>query len=178
MPERTDVIIAGGGPAGATLGALLAMAGRPTMILERAPHPRDHVGELLLPSVNMILHRIGLLGEMNDRGFAQRDGLAWTHHGRSGALYVRTADFPPPRALLPYGFNVDRAAFDCMLLRRAESLGAQVLEGVSARRVLFDRGRAVGVRVQHADGSSADVMARFVVDASGRRALLGSQLGL
>ena len=54
-PEHTydaDVIIIGGGPAGTTLGTLLGMGGRKALIIEKDIHPRDHVGESLVPSTN------------------------------------------------------------------------------------------------------------------------------
>src|SRR5438105_8105208 len=44
-----DVIIIGGGPAGATAGAILAEAGLKTLILERSKFPRFHIGESLMP---------------------------------------------------------------------------------------------------------------------------------
>ena len=42
-----DVIIIGGGPAGATAGTILANAGLKTLILERTKFPRFHIGESL-----------------------------------------------------------------------------------------------------------------------------------
>jgi flavin-dependent dehydrogenase len=177
---EADVIIIGGGPAGSTLGTLVAAAGHSAVIVERAVHPRDHVGELLTPSNNAILHRIGLLPEMDARGFAQRDGVGWTLPGSPAwdMLAIRIADYPPPRAVRQYGYNVERSDFDDMLLRHARTVGVKVLQGVTAKHVLFDHGRAYGVRVQPSGGPTRDLVGRFVVDASGRRCLLGNQLGL
>lgn len=173
-----DVVIVGGGPAGSTLGTLLANAGYDAVLLERERHPRDHVGELIQPSVNAILHRIGLLEDVDKHGFARREGLAWTGPClRDGQVTaIRPADFPPPRALRRYGYNVDRSAFDLLLLRHAERAGVRLLQG-AASKVMFEGGRAVGIEVRDPCGQR-QVRARFVVDASGRRSLLGSQLGL
>jgi flavin-dependent dehydrogenase len=44
-----EVLIVGGGPAGATAAALLAEQGRQVVLLEKARHPRFHIGESLLP---------------------------------------------------------------------------------------------------------------------------------
>ena len=65
-----------------------------------------------------------------------------------------------------------------MLVRRAHEAGAKVLQGVNVQRVLFEEDRAVGVRAVVADGWDRELRAPFVVDASGRRCLIGSQLGL
>jgi 1H-pyrrole-2-carbonyl-[peptidyl-carrier protein] chlorinase len=172
-----DVVIVGGGPAGSTLGFLLATAGYRVVLLERLAFPRDHVGELILPSVNMILHRIGLLETIDRLDFVRREGLAWTgpclRHRELPT--IRAADFPPPRALRPYGYNVERSAFDHILLQNARRGGVRVERG-TARSVIFEAGRAVGVQV-HSPRGLHRLLARFVIDASGRRCLLGSQLG-
>src|SRR5437773_2445869 len=72
-----DVIIIGGGPAGATLGTLLGQAGHRALIIEKDIHPRDHVGESLVPSTNIVFHRIGFLDKLNDAGFVPKKGSAW-----------------------------------------------------------------------------------------------------
>jgi len=92
-------------------------------------------------------------------------------------LEVNVAQYPTPRALTPYGFNVERDTFDAMLLDRARELGVEVVEGATAREVVISEGRSVGVEIAHPDGRRL-VGSRFVVDASGKRCLLGHQLGL
>ena len=172
-----DVIIIGGGPAGATLGCLLALGDHKAIVVERSAHPREHVGELLTPSINAILHRIGLLHRVDNAGFRRRNGVGWTTPGAQ-LLKIPVADYPPPRALRRYGFSVERDAFDALLLQRARELGVEVLEQTAARRVVFQKDRAVGVEVQQPGGRIKRLTGRFIVDASGRCSLLGRQLGL
>ena len=52
MSTAYDVIIAGGGPAGASTASFLRMRGRSVLLLERERFPRFHVGESLLPYSN------------------------------------------------------------------------------------------------------------------------------
>ena len=173
-----DVIVIGGGPAGTTLASLLAMDGHRVIVLERDVHPRDHVGESLTPSNNFVLNRIGFLPKMERAGFVHKEGVGWTAP-RSPVwkfVAIRTADFPPPGAIQTYSYNVERDEFDALLFRHAHELGATTLQGINVRNVIFEEGRAVGVRAAADDGWERDLFARVVVDASGRRCLLAKQL--
>lgn len=181
--ERTtdfDVAIIGGGPGGATLGGLLAIDGYRVLIVEKDIHPRDHVGESMVPANNFIMNRLGFLPKMEEAGFVHKQGVAWT--APRGPLWnlvcIRTSDFPPPDAVQTYSYNVERDLFDTLLLRHAHEKGVKVLQGVKVKQVLLDGERAVGLRIEPVEGVEQDVTAKVVVDASGRRCLLSKQLNV
>jgi flavin-dependent dehydrogenase len=179
QPEL-DAVIIGGGPAGSALGTYLAKAGRKVVILEKDIHPRDHVGESLVPSTNMVFQELGIFDKIKEAGFVPKPGSAW-NSPRSALwkfieVWLFSVDMPGNQQ--PFTFHVERDVLDTMLLRHAHDSGAKVLQGVKATDVLFEDGRAVGVRAQAMDGWDRDLRARVVVDASGRRCFLASQLGL
>jgi flavin-dependent dehydrogenase len=182
MPDRPnfDVIVVGGGPAGSVVASLLARAGYSCIVLERDIHPRDHVGESLTPSTNAIWKRIGFLEKIEEAGFIHKPGACWTAPRAPVGKFVaiKLGEFPPPGATQLYTYNVERDVFDTMLIRHAHEQGAKVVEGVAVQEVLFEEGRAVGVRAKVADGWQRDLRARVIVDASGRRCVLANQLNL
>ncbi|MGH8299525.1 MAG: NAD(P)/FAD-dependent oxidoreductase, partial [Steroidobacteraceae bacterium] len=62
--SEAEVIIVGGGPAGSTAAALLAQRGRRVVLLEKARHPRFHIGESLLPANLPLFGRLGIAEEV------------------------------------------------------------------------------------------------------------------
>src|SRR5580765_2823275 len=60
MQSSFDVIVMGGGPAGATAAALLATRGLDVLVLEKESFPRFHIGESLLPRSLPILEKLGV----------------------------------------------------------------------------------------------------------------------
>lgn len=175
-----DVIIIGGGPSGSALATLLAKDGRKVILLEKDIHPRDHVGESLTPSTGLVLDRLGVMDKMDDMGFIRKPGTGWNAPRSPLWKFVEIAlfEYPLPGTPRPYTFQVERDAFDAMLFRHAHESGAKVVQGASVQEVLFDGDRASGVRVKVSDGWERDLHARFIIDASGRRTLLASKLGL
>src|SRR5258708_36468798 len=67
-PAVCDVLVVGGGPAGATIAALLAERGRHVVLVEKERHSRFHIGESLLPMNLMLLDQMGLRGEVERIG--------------------------------------------------------------------------------------------------------------
>ena len=59
-----DVIVMGGGPAGAAAAAIVSESGFRTLLVEREKMPRFHVGESLMPETYWTLRRLGLLEQM------------------------------------------------------------------------------------------------------------------
>ena len=84
LPELTDdydVIVIGGGPAGATTAALVAEYGHRVLVLERAELPRFHVGESLIPETYWPLKRLGLLDRLKASAFPRKYSVQFVSDG-------------------------------------------------------------------------------------------------
>lgn len=178
IPDRVDAIVCGGGPAGATCATLLAKKGHRVILFERERFPRFHIGESLLPWNVPLLQRLGVLDRVRSAGMQVKLGARFYHQGTDHVRLVRFANGID--ADHPSAFQVKRADFDKMLLDHACESGAQVFEEARVEEVLFseDGKRARGVRVHLAGDSGArEVLAKVVIDATGRDAVLSKKVG-
>ena len=66
--HNTQVVVIGGGPAGATTSTLLAKQGFQVELFEREHFPRFHIGESLIPMNVPQLHQLGLGEEIEQIG--------------------------------------------------------------------------------------------------------------
>jgi len=173
----SDVIIIGGGPAGSAMGSFLSKAGISNTIFESAVHPRPHVGESMVTSTTRVFKEIGFLETMEREGFVKKYGASWHAPTNGGTFSIEFSEFPQEGIDQDYTYHVDRSKLDLLLLKHAESLGTKVYQGIHVKQVLFDGDRACGVRIA-VEGQEIDVPCKMVVDATGRRTLLGRQLNL
>lgn len=169
-----EVLVIGGGPAGSTIAALLAERGRDVVLLEKARHPRFHIGESLLPLNLPLLEKLGVREEIEALAMPKY-GVEFNspRHGRSVTLEFSQAWDKQ----FPMAYQVRRSAFDEVLFRNAGRKGARTHEGVRVRKVEFDDAGAVAV-TRDDQGGNGHWRARFIVDASGRDTLLASQFGI
>lgn len=169
-----DVVVVGGGPGGSTVAALLADRGYRVTLLEKAHHPRFHIGESLLPANLPLLEQLGVAAEVRAIGM-EKWGAEF--HSPWHAQKSQTFQFAEAwNKSMPYAYQVPRAQFDHILLRNAARKGVEVLEGCRAREVAFgEHGAPVRVHCEHEDGTARELQARFLIDASGRDTFLGNR---
>lgn len=169
-----DVIIVGGGPAGAALGAYLGRAGIDHLILDKTHHPRAHVGESLSSMATRLLKEIDFTPTLERAGFGVKRGISWTTWNGADSIDVSLDGSETDGA----AYHVDRSKFDELLLTHARNNGSRVLSGANVDRVEFNRqGFATGISAKVSE-SRFTLNARLIVDASGRSCLLGRQLRL
>lgn len=168
-----DVIVLGGGPAGTAAGlTLLKRPGLSVGVVESSGYGSHRVGESLTPGTRPLLEYLGVWDAFRAQNPLDAFGsrAAWGRSGLGSLDYLFT--------LHGNGWSLDRVGFDRML---AESFRARGGTLRTQTRVL-DAARAVDggwtVRVQRKGAEPETLSARYLIDATGRRALLARKLGV
>ncbi len=171
MTPSTDVLVIGGGPAGASAAYWLAKYGHQVTIVERKSFPREKTcGDGLTPRAVHQLNEMGL-GDQLAR-FHRYNGLRATGMGRQLEL-----QWPSHPVYPQYGYVVRRRELDTMVARNAVDAGATLLEGHEALQPIVDRGFVRGAVVQPPEGEPIEIRARYVVVADGANSRFGRSLG-
>ena len=167
-----EVLVMGGGPAGSTAATLLARMGRKVIVLEKARHPRFHIGESLLPMNLPLFERLGVLQKVAAMGVFKpgADFEADNERGYNTFAFKRAIGNSPPHA-----YQVWRQDFDKMLFDHAHATGADAREGHEVVAVEQVDSRRSDVEVRTDDGRSYRITAQYVVDATGRDTFLSSK---
>jgi len=172
----TDVVVIGGGPAGATVSTLIAQQGYRVELFEREKFPRFHIGESLIPETYWVLERLNMLPKLRASHFVKKYSVQFV--SASGKLSAPFYFWDNKPHECSQTWQVVRSEFDMMMLDNAREHGVNVHEEVRVLDVLFEDGRAVGVKIQERGGGSREVRARVVVDASGQSGLIQNRLKL
>jgi 2-polyprenyl-6-methoxyphenol hydroxylase-like FAD-dependent oxidoreductase len=152
---------------------LLAERSYRVTLLEKAHHPRFHIGESMLPANLPLLERLGVADAVKAIGM-EKWGVEfvspWHEHTQS-FVFADAMD-----KSMPMSYQVRRSEFDEILIRNASRKNARVVEGCRVQKVDFLPDHAgVVVQARHEDGSTETVHARFVMNASGRDTFLGNR---
>ena len=174
-----EVIVVGGGPAGASTAHALAREGVDVLVLDRAKFPRDKIcAEYLSPQASRVLSDMKVLDEIERSCPAHLAGMrvrAPDGHYADGE-FAANHGFRPFR---DYGLAVRRTILDAIVLNGARTAGARVEEQVRVTDVNKDQaGRVTGVKVIGPDGSARTSTSRYVIGADGLRSVVGKRLGL
>ena len=174
MEKIYDVAIIGGGPAGSTAATLLARAGRSVLVIEREKFPRFHIGESLLPYSMPVFERLGIR-PLLDSTFLEKHGAEMaTGCGERNVKFFFKNGF---RLKHTRSYQVERATFDKILLDHSLASGAEVREETIVDSVAFTPD-VTALKIRSVTGVAETILARFIIDASGRQTVIGSQLKL
>jgi len=175
LQPTLDVAILGGGPAGCATGIFLARAGLNIAIYEAQRHPKHHIGESLLPGSLPILERVGISRAEMARNFQPKYGARFfdPHRGDAGEMAPFTFAEGETLAGPSPSYQVLRADFDALLSQKARHAGCEFFEHTT----VLDIDQDTATFTARSDAGSTPIRARFLVDATGRRAIIASKRG-
>jgi flavin-dependent dehydrogenase len=152
-----DVVVIGGGPAGATAARLLASWGWSVALIHKSSS-RQSLAESLPPSTRKPLAFLGQLGAIQTAGF----------HPNTGNV-IRWATRSDVTTSTDAGFHVSRARFDEVLRGLARDAGARVIDA-SVRRVNIDHDPQIAFADTY--GHIQTFAASYVLDCTGRAGIV------
>ncbi len=179
--EEYDVIVAGGGPAGSTVAALVARQGYRVLLVERSAKFGFKVGESLMPATYWTFERLGVLDKMKASRFVNKQSVQFFSGRGKGTAPFYFTEFD--RHESSHTWQVVRREFDQMLLDNAAEHGVEVCRGVNMVEVLFDGdpqegGSVRGVLIAGASGARREIGCRVMVDATGQKTTLADRFGI
>ncbi len=174
-----EVIVVGGGPAGASTANSLAREGVDVLVLDRAKFPRDKTcAEYLSPQASRILSDMNVLDEIERTSPAHLEGMK-VRSPNGQTAYGEFASTHGFRGFRDHGLAIRRTILDAIVLNGARAAGARVEESARVTDLTRDlTGRVSGVTVIGPDGGSRSLTSKYVVGADGLRSIVGRRLGL
>lgn len=176
LPGRTQVCVAGAGPAGLLLALLLAKRGAQVLVLEGHPtFEREFRGEVLQPSTPRLLDQIGLLRYILDQPHLTLTEGKLLIDGKPAFGF----NFKTVAPEYPYALWMPQPVFLEALARKARPFPGFRLEmGAHVGGLIEEGGAIAGVRGTRHGKEEFEVRADVVVGADGRFSTLRRQAEL
>jgi menaquinone-9 beta-reductase len=177
LRESAQVIVVGGGPAGAASAWALASQGLDVVCVDKARFPRDKpCAEYLSPQGSRILSAMGVLTTVEEAGAAQLDGMR-VRSPNGGIIHGEFAAQHGFAGFRDRGLALRRRYLDPILLQAARDAGASVREGVALESLITVGDTVVGVRLT-SDGAVREIRAPLVIGADGLRSTVARKCAL
>jgi len=168
LPQRADIVIVGGGPAGSMTAYHLAKAGANVAVIDRSrfPRPKACGGGVQLRSLAHIPFDISPVVQNTMVGISFSYKLN-SLRNRFTKLFVEQGNGTPK----PLVYGVLRSEFDNFLLERAESVGAKLYQATAVTGI-----ERCGSSLRVLTRGAADFECRFIVGADGANSIVTREL--
>ncbi len=171
-----DVIIVGGGPAGATAALYCHKAGLKALLVDKATFPRDKIcGDALSGKTVRILRELNLLDSLQNLDGALIRRI--TFGGPSNKQFDLNLKNSRHSEHITQGFVIPRKIFDNFLFQEAKKV-TEVREGFSVKEILIEGGIVKGIIGNDAHGPDEEIQADLVFGADGYNSVVARKLGL
>ncbi len=176
LAQARDVLVVGGGPAGASAAAWAARAGLDVLLVERAVFPREKAcAEYLSPEAARDLDALGVLQDVEASAMKLAGMRIVADDGSE--MVGRFAPAGGATPYRPWGFALPRSRLDAIVLEAAARSGAEIREGVRLEALEMENGAVTGA-ILRSGARRWTERSRVVVGADGVHSLVARRLGL
>ena len=173
LADVYDVLIAGGGPAGASAAIHLATQGARVLLAEQKKFPRAKLcGEFISPECLHHFEKLGVAERMSIAGGAELTETVF-YSKRGGKVSVPSAWFGFEHS---GALGLSRAEMDARLLERAREAGVDVLEETQAGHLIREKGIVRGLHLKKRADQALSIRALVTIDATGRTCALARRV--
>ncbi len=170
-----DLIIVGGGPAGAAAALYAAREGLSTLLLDKESFPREKVcGDALSGKSVDVLKELDLLDQVRRLPGAAISRIIFSSPDRT-ELVIQLGN--SELESVPEGFVIRRRIFDRFMFDQARQAATKTLEGFTVTDLLQKDGRVCGVRGHSGDGSEEEYRGGVVLGADGYKSIVARKTG-
>lgn len=183
MGEEYDLIIVGGGPAGAAAALYARRRGLKVLLLDKERFPRDKIcGDALSGKSVAVLHELELYERVSELPgatirrivFGSPDHTCLDIDLSRHELHSRLTG----RMLPMEGFVIRRRLFDQFLFEEARRAADRCIEGFAVRDLVREGGKVCGVRGVCADGGESEFRGKLVLGCDGFNSIVARRAGL
>jgi flavin-dependent dehydrogenase len=174
--KSCDIIIIGGGPAGASAALFLEKKGYHITLLDQARFPRDKIcGEFVSPAADDIFAELGILESIEALNPKRLSGVALSAYESS---FLKVPYPLSPNGKTMTSLSMERSILDNLMVDHVRKSRVELMEGVKVTDLLFEDNNVCGVKGHDESKKRLNIRAKLVIDAGGKNSISLRRLNL